>query len=61
MTAVTITRLAIAAIGIAVWVMGYRLDDDRLRWAGMLFLVVAIVLRFLERSRGRGRDDESTG
>jgi uncharacterized membrane protein len=61
MTPVTITRLAIAALGIAVWVAGYRLDDDRLRWAGMLLLVVAIVMRFLERSRDRSRDDEPAG
>jgi hypothetical protein len=39
-------RLAIAAVGVAVWVYGYRVDDDRIRWVGIAVLAVAVFLRF---------------
>jgi hypothetical protein len=49
-------KLALAVAGIILFGYGIRADDMRLRWAGIVFLGVAAILRFLGRKR---RDDGS--
>ena len=39
-------RLAIAAVGIAIWVYAYRVNDERIRWVGVAVLAVAVLMRF---------------
>ncbi len=53
MTNVLKARIALAVIAVLVWGYGYRLDDVRLRWAGIAILAVVLVLRF---APGGGRD-----
>jgi hypothetical protein len=43
--------LLIAAILLA-W--GIRTDDAAIRWAGILFLIIALVLRFFKPRKPRG-------
>ena len=50
MTRVVGLKLAFAAVGIGVWGYGVRIDDPRLRVAGMIALAVAVALRFLPRA-----------
>lgn len=50
MTRLVLIKLALAAIGIAVWGYGARVDDPRFRLAGMVILAVAVALRFLPRA-----------
>jgi hypothetical protein len=60
-TGFTQMRLAFAAIGIMVWGYGYRADDSRLRWIGIVFLAVAVALRFVpKRFQGDGPEAGST-
>ncbi len=51
MTTLTWIRFALAAIGMLVWAYGYRADDATLRWVGIGFLGVAVLLRFAARGR----------
>lgn len=51
MISVTWARFALAAIALIVWVYGYRVEDPTLRWVGIGFLAVAVLLRFLPRRR----------
>lgn len=39
-------RLVVAAVGVAIWVYGYRLDSNQIRWTGIVILAVAVFLRF---------------
>jgi hypothetical protein len=34
-----------------VWAYGYRVDDPPIRWVGIAFLGVAVLLRFWGRRR----------
>lgn len=47
-------KLALAGAGLFVWFYGVRVDDARFQWAGVAFLLVAFVLRFLG---GRPREE----
>ncbi len=49
-------KLGLAVVGIVLFGYGIRADDERLRWAGIAFLAVAAILRFVGR---RKRDDQS--
>jgi len=51
MISLTWVRFALAAIGLIVWGYGYRVDDPTMRWIGIAFLAVAVVLRFAARRR----------
>jgi hypothetical protein len=51
MISITWARFALAAIGLVVWAYGYRVDDSTMRWVGIAFLAVAVLLRFLPRRR----------
>ena len=53
-------RLALLIVGIATWFYGVRSDRDEVRWLGMAFLIIAVLLRFWSRVRGQSaisRDD----
>ena len=52
MTQLTRTKLLVAVAGAAVWVWGVRSGDERLRWAGIALLVLAFLLRLLNRRFG---------
>jgi len=49
-------KLGLAVAGIILFGYGIRGDDPRLRWAGIAFLALAAILRFLGRRR---RGDQS--
>ncbi len=66
MTRLALIKLALAAVGIAVWGYGIRIDDQHVRLAGMIVLVLAVALRLLPRSwrdriDDRGDDPGSRG
>jgi hypothetical protein len=44
-------RFILAAIGLAICAYGIRVDDAPIRWVGIGFLAVALLLRFARRSR----------
>ena len=39
-------KLAVAAVGVAIWVYGYSADNDRIRWIGIAVLAVSLLMRF---------------
>ncbi len=49
MNRLLLARTALAAIGVVVWGYGYRVDDERIRLAGILVLAVSLLLRFAGR------------
>ena len=51
MTPLTIAKLALMLIAAILLVWGIRTDDAALRWAGIFFLVAALILRFFKRPR----------
>jgi hypothetical protein len=51
MISMTWARFALAVVGILVWGYGYRVDDPMIRWIGIAFLAVAVLLRFVPRRR----------
>lgn len=42
-------RLIIAAIGVVIWVYGYQSGNDTVRWVGIAFLGVSVLMRFAPR------------
>ena len=61
MTRLALIKLALGALGVVVWGYGTRIDDERVRLAGMIILAVAVALRLLPRAwrdRIDGRRDE---
>lgn len=42
-------QLVLAAIGLAVWGYGVRVDDPRREWIGIAFFAAATVLRFFKK------------
>jgi hypothetical protein len=51
-TPFTIAKLALMLIAAILLGWGIRTDDTALRWAGIGFLVMALVLRFIKGPRG---------
>jgi len=51
MTPLIQLRLALTLIGIVLFGYGVRVDDQRLRWIGIAFLAVSLILRFWRRRR----------
>jgi hypothetical protein len=49
MTRMTTLKLALAVVGILIWLFGNQAGDDRIRWIGIGLLVVAVLLRFVGR------------
>ncbi|HUR00276.1 MAG TPA: hypothetical protein VM166_12540 [Gemmatimonadaceae bacterium] len=39
-------KLAVAAVGVAIWVYGYSSDNTRIRWIGIAVLAVSLLMRF---------------
>ena len=52
MTPFTIAKLALMLIAAILLGWGIRTDDSALRWAGIGFLFIALILRFIKRPRG---------
>ena len=52
MTPFTIAKLALTLIAAILLGWGIRTDDTALRWAGIGFLFIALILRFIKRPRG---------
>ncbi len=48
MTPLTRLKIVVAAVAIAVWATGARLEDERLEWVGIALLAGAFLLRFLK-------------
>jgi hypothetical protein len=44
-------RFGLAAVGLLICAYGIRVDDPMIRWIGIGFLAVALLLRFAPRSR----------
>jgi hypothetical protein len=47
MTRLTLAKLVVGGIALAVWAVGVRLGDERLKWGGIALLGAAFLLRFL--------------
>lgn len=52
-------KIALAAIGLVFWGYGYRVTNPTLRWIGIVFLAVAVILRLVPK-RLRGGDYPQT-
>jgi Na+(H+)/acetate symporter ActP len=52
---VTIAKIALALIGVAVFFVGVRTESDVLRWIGIAFAAVAWMLRFVEKGQRRAQ------
>jgi len=50
-TPFTIAKLALMLIAAILLGWGIRTDDAALRWAGIGFLFIALILRFIKRPR----------
>jgi hypothetical protein len=50
----TIAKLALMLIAAMLLAWGIRADDAALRWAGIAFLFIALILRFIKKPRGLG-------
>jgi hypothetical protein len=51
---VTQVRVAFFAIGVVIWGYGYATDDSTVRWIGIGFLAVSLVLRFYPKPKDDG-------
>ena len=49
MTRLLLARTVLAAIGVVIWGYGYRVDDARIRLAGIAVLAVSLFLRYLPK------------
>ena len=49
----TTIKLGLAVIGLAVFFYGRYMEDDRVRWLAMGFLVAAFLLRFWRPKSGQ--------
>jgi hypothetical protein len=47
----TIAKLALMLIAAILLGWGIRADDAALRWAGIAFLFIALILRFIKKPR----------
>ncbi len=53
MSPFTTAKLALMLIAAALLAWGVRSDDSALRWAGIGFLFVALILRFFKPRKGK--------
>ncbi|HEY5087241.1 MAG TPA: hypothetical protein VII66_07805 [Gemmatimonadaceae bacterium] len=56
MSRITSIKLAIGTAGFVTWAYGARVDNARVRLAGMIVIAAALVLRFLPASVRRRID-----
>ena len=54
MTPFTIAKLALALMAAILLGWGIRTDNSALRWAGIGFLFIALILRFFKPRNTRG-------
>jgi HAMP domain-containing protein len=54
MSPLLVARLVLLLAGIALFVMSVRSGQDAYRYAAMAVLVVAVILRFVDRRQQRG-------
>jgi chromate transport protein ChrA len=54
MNRIILTRVVLAAVGIAVWGYGQRIDDPNVRWSGIAVLAVSLLLRFAPKGWSGG-------
>ena len=54
MSPITIAKLALMLIAALLLAWGFRSDDSALRWAGIAFLFIALILRFFKPRNPRG-------
>jgi hypothetical protein len=54
MSPFTIAKLALMLVAAVLLAWGIRTDDSAIRWAGILFLIAALVLRFFKPRKPRG-------
>ena len=54
MTPFTIAKLALMVIATVLLGWGIRTDDSALRWAGIAFLFIALILRFFRPRKPSG-------
>jgi hypothetical protein len=54
MTPFTIAKLALMLVAAVLLGWGIRTDDAALRWAGIAFLFIALILRFFKPRKLRG-------
>jgi hypothetical protein len=50
-TSLVWVRFGVAAVGLVVCGYVIRVDDSTIRWVGIALLAVALLLRFVPRSR----------
>lgn len=55
MNPVATAKLALAVAGIVVFLLGINAGSDVLRWTGTALVVVAWLLRFVDRAASRSR------
>jgi hypothetical protein len=54
MSPFTVAKLALMLIAAILLAWGIRTDDSAIRWAGILFLFIALILRFFKPRKPRG-------
>jgi hypothetical protein len=55
MSRFTTAKIALMLVAAVFLTWGIRTDDSLLRWAGIAFLLAALVLRFFKPRKPRGR------
>jgi len=53
MSPFTVAKLALMLIAAILLAWGIRTDDSAIRWAGILFLFIALILRFFKPRKPR--------
>lgn len=53
-------KLGLAIAGVVVWAYGAREDIEWLRWTGIAFLAISVLVRLWFRRRAEAAEDEST-
>ena len=54
----TTIKLALAAVGLATFFFGMRLGQQNVQYLGIAFVLIAFLLRFLDRPKKPRGDDE---
>jgi hypothetical protein len=53
----TTIKLALAVVGLATFFVGYRMQQQNVQYLGIGFVLVAFLLRFLDRPKKRPEDE----